>query len=278
MPLIQSSDRMPDLLNIKDLSVQFQTRRGNFVAAKNINFSLKSGEVLGLVGESGAGKSTIGNAIIDLLEPPGIISSGEILFNGCNLVDLNREEMREIRGSQIGMIFQDPQTSLNPLMSIGAQLIETIEKTTKCKGLKALNLAIELLEQVGIPEAKLRLSAYPHQFSGGMRQRVVIALALAGNPELIIADEPTTALDVSLQAQILDLIKDQCKNKGLGVIFVTHDIGVIANIADRVAVMYRGEIVEHGGVSQILGDPQHEYTKSLISAVPRSDKRLHRFK
>ena len=278
MPLIQSSDRMPDLLNIKDLSVEFQTRRGNFVAAKNINFSLKSGEVLGLVGESGAGKSTIGNAIIDLLEPPGIISSGEILFNGCNLVDLNSEEMRAIRGSQIGMIFQDPQTSLNPLMTIGAQLIETIEKTTKCKGLKALNLAIELLEQVGIPEAKLRLSAYPHQFSGGMRQRVVIALALAGNPELIIADEPTTALDVSLQAQILDLIKDQCKNKGLGVIFVTHDIGVIANIADRVAVMYRGEIVEHGGVSQILGDPQHEYTKSLISAVPRSDKRLHRFK
>ena len=206
MPLIQSSDRMPELLNIKDLSVEFQTRRGNFVAAKNINFSLKSGEVLGLVGESGAGKSTIGNAIIDLLEPPGIISSGEILFNGCNLVDLNSEEMREIRGSQIGMIFQDPQTSLNPLMTIGAQLIETIEKTTECKGLKALNLAIELLEQVGIPEAKLRLSAYPHQFSGGMRQRVVIALALAGNPELIIADEPTTALDVSLQAQILDLI------------------------------------------------------------------------
>jgi peptide/nickel transport system ATP-binding protein len=163
-------------------------------------------------------------------------------------------------------------------MTIGSQLIETIEKTTECKGLKALNLAIELLEQVGIPEAKLRLSAYPHQFSGGMRQRVVIALALAGNPELIIADEPTTALDVSLQAQILDLIKEQCKNKGLGVIFVTHDIGVIANIADRVAVMYRGEIVEHGGVSQILGDPQHEYTKSLISAVPRSDKRLHRFK
>jgi len=278
MPLIQSSDRMRDLLNIKDLSVEFQTRRGNFVAAKNINFSLKPGEVLGIVGESGAGKSTIGNAIIDLLEPPGIISSGEILFNGCNLVDLNSEEMREIRGSQIGMIFQDPQTSLNPLMTIGAQLIETIDKTTKCKGLKALNLAIELLEQVGIPEAKLRLSAYPHQFSGGMRQRVVIALALAGNPELIIADEPTTALDVSLQAQILDLIKDQCKNKGLGVIFVTHDIGVIANIADRVAVMYRGEIVEHGGVSQILGDPQHEYTKSLISAVPRSDKRLHRFK
>ena len=228
-------------------------------------------------GESGAGKSTIGNAVIDLLEHPGEVTAGSVRFQGEELRGKDEGEMRRIRGDRIGMIFQDPQTSLNPLMTIGAQLVETIEKTAGLRGAKAEARAIELLESVGIGEAKARLAAYPHQFSGGMRQRVVIALALAGDPELIIADEPTTALDVSIQAQILDLIKGLCRDRQVGVIIVTHDIGVIANVADRVCVMYRGEVVETGAVDQILGDPQHEYTKSLIAAVPRADVKLHRF-
>ncbi|MEM7212721.1 MAG: ABC transporter ATP-binding protein, partial [Pseudomonadota bacterium] len=214
---------------------------------------------------------------IDLLEAPGRVAAGSVLFQGEELRGKDEDQMRRIRGDRIGMIFQDPQTSLNPLMTIGDQLTETLEKTAGLRGSKAEARAIELLESVGITEARARLKAYPHQFSGGMRQRVVIALALAGDPELIIADEPTTALDVSIQAQILDLIKGLCRERQVGVIIVTHDIGVIANIADRVCVMYRGEVVETGDVAQILGDPQHEYTKSLIAAVPRADVKLHRF-
>ena len=265
------------LLEIENLDVDFLTRRGTINAAKAVSLHVAAGEVLGLVGESGAGKSTIGNAIIDLLEPPGQVSGGSIRFNGEELRGKSEDAMRHIRGDRIGMIFQDPQTSLNPLLRIGEQLTETIRKTKRLGQIEAKQNAIELLESVGITEAKARLRAYPHQFSGGMRQRVVIALALAGDPDLIIADEPTTALDVSVQAQILDLIRGLCKSRNLGVIIVTHDIGVIANIADRVAVMYRSNIVETGGVAQILGNPQHEYTKSLIAAVPRADKRLHRF-
>ncbi|MDU8925950.1 ABC transporter ATP-binding protein [Alisedimentitalea sp. MJ-SS2] len=268
---------MTELLQINGLDVDFPTRRGTVHAARGVSLTVKPGEVVGLVGESGAGKSTIGNAIIDLLEAPGIVSAGSILFEGEELRGRTEDQMRRIRGDRIGMIFQDPQTSLNPLMTVGAQLVETIEKTTDLTGAKAEGRAVELLEQVGISEAKARLQAYPHQFSGGMRQRVVIALALAGDPDLIIADEPTTALDVSIQAQILDLIKRLCRERDLGVIIVTHDIGVIANIADRVVVMYRGEVVETGDVAQILGDPQHEYTKSLIAAVPRADRKLERF-
>lgn len=268
---------MTELLEIRDLAVDFETRRGTVHAARGVNLTVRAGEVLGLVGESGAGKSTIGNAIIDLLEAPGRVSGGSILFEGEELRGRSESEMRRVRGDRIGMIFQDPQTSLNPLMTIGGQLIETIEKTNNLSGAAATKRAIELLEQVGITEAKARLAAYPHQFSGGMRQRVVIALALAGDPDLIIADEPTTALDVSIQAQILDLLKQLCRDRALGVIIVTHDIGVIANIADRVAVMYRGEVVETGEVAQILGAPSHEYTKSLIAAVPRADRKLDRF-
>ena len=268
---------MTELLQVKGLDVDFPTRRGTVRAARGVNLTVSPGEVLGLVGESGAGKSTIGNAIIDLLEAPGRVSAGSILFEGNELRGRSEAEMRLIRGDRIGMIFQDPQTSLNPLMTVGAQLVETIQKTSDLRGAKAEDRAVELLEQVGIPEAKARLLAYPHQFSGGMRQRVVIALALAGDPDLIIADEPTTALDVSIQAQILELIKRLCRVRDLGVIIVTHDIGVIANIADRVAVMYRGEVVETGDVAQILGAPQHEYTKSLIAAVPRADRKLTRF-
>ena len=268
---------MTELLQIEGLDVDFPTRHGTVRAARGVNLTVSPGEVLGLVGESGAGKSTIGNAIIDLLEAPGRVSAGSILFEGNELRGRSEAEMRLIRGDRIGMIFQDPQTSLNPLMTVGAQLVETIQKTSDLRGAKAEDRAVELLEQVGITEAKARLLAYPHQFSGGMRQRVVIALALAGDPDLIIADEPTTALDVSIQAQILELIKRLCRERDLGVIIVTHDIGVIANIADRVAVMYRGEVVETGDVAQILGAPQHEYTKSLIAAVPRADRKLTRF-
>ncbi len=265
------------LLEIDNLDVDFKARRLTVNAAKSVSLHVEAGEVLGLVGESGAGKSTIGNAIIDLLEPPGQVSDGSIRFNGEELRGKDEDAMRHIRGDRIGMIFQDPQTSLNPLLRIGEQLVETIQKTKRVSQAQAQQNAIELLESVGITEAKARMRSYPHEFSGGMRQRVVIALALAGDPDLIIADEPTTALDVSVQAQILDLIRGLCKTRNLGVIIVTHDIGVIANIADRVAVMYRGNIVETGDVKQILGDPQHEYTKSLISAVPPADKRLHRF-
>ena len=265
------------LLKIDNLNVEFPTRRGTVQAAKGVSLEVAPGEILGLVGESGAGKSTIGAAIIDLLEPPGRVAGGEITFQDESLRGRPEAEMRRIRGDRIGMIFQDPQTSLNPLLTIGDQLAETIEKTLGLKGAKARARAVELLQDVGIPEPEARLKAYPHQFSGGMRQRVVIALALAGDPDLIIADEPTTALDVSIQAQILDLIRRLCKERNAGCIIVTHDIGVIAEIADRVCVMYRGAVVETGDVRQILGAPEHAYTKSLIAAVPRGDRRLHRF-
>jgi len=270
-------DTQQSLLDINNLCIQFPTRREIIDAARGITLTLQPGEVLGLVGESGAGKSTIGNAIVNLLEPPGRISDGSIVFQGEELRGLDEDAMRKVRGDRIGMIFQDPQTSLNPLLKIGEQLTETIQKSFHVSDKEARQRALDLLESVGIDQPDARLSAYPHQFSGGMRQRVVIALALAGEPDLIIADEPTTALDVSIQAQILDLIRDLCKTRNLGVIIITHDIGVIANIADRVAVMYRGEIVEPGPVKQILKAPQHDYTISLISAVPPSDRKLERF-
>ena len=269
---------MSNLLDIKKLSVTFQTEYETTYAVRDVSITLSPGEVLGIVGESGAGKSTIGNAIVNLLEPPGEITTGEVLFKGQDLRNLDDKEMRDVRGKKIGMIFQDPQTSLNPLMTIGAQLIETINKTINLYGSEATNKAIELLNSVGIDEPEARLNLYPHQFSGGMRQRVVIALALAGDPDLIIADEPTTALDVSIQAQILDLIKKLCQERQVGVIIITHDIGVIANITDRVTVMFNGQAVESGEVNQILTNPKHEYTKSLIAAVPRGDRKVERFK
>ena len=235
---------MSNLLDITGLDVSFPSQVETILAVREVSFTLRPSEVLGIVGESGAGKSTIGNAIINLLEPPGEITKGTILFQGQNLRDLSDKEMRDIRGKKVGMIFQDPQTSLNPLMTIGDQLIETINKSANLYGRLAIDKAIELLKSVGIDKPEVRLKSYPHQFSGGMRQRVVIALVLAGEPDLIIADEPTTALDVSIQAQILDLIKKLCRERNLGVIIITHDIGVIANIADRVSVMYNGSIVE----------------------------------
>ena len=269
---------MNELLEIVGLDVSFPSQHGTTYAVRDVSINLKPGEVLGVVGESGAGKSTIGNAVINLLEPPGKITNGKVLFQGENISGLDDKEMRDIRGQKIGMIFQDPLTSLNPLMTIGTQLLETITKTTKLAGNAAFKKAIELLEAVGIEQPAARFRAYPHEFSGGMRQRVVIALALAGDPDLIIADEPTTALDVSIQEQILELIRVLCRKRKLGVIIITHDIGVIANIADRVAVMYDGSVVETGEVRQILMAPKHEYTKSLIAAVPRGDTKLERFK
>ena len=268
---------MSNLLEINNLSVDFPSRRGQVAAVNKVSISVAKGEVLGLVGESGAGKSTVGNSVINLLEPPGYISGGEIIFDGTRIDKMSNEEMRKIRGAKIGTIFQDPQTSLNPLMTIGKQLSETLVETLKISGSSALQKSVELLDSVGIPNPDQRLNAYPHQFSGGMRQRVVIALALAGDPDLVIADEPTTALDVSIQKQILDLIKSLCKQRNLGVIIVTHDIGVIAEIADRVAVMYNGQLVEEGKVRQVLQKPKHDYTKSLISAVPSGDRKHDRF-
>ena len=269
---------MNELLEIVGLDVSFPSQHGTTYAVRDVSINLKPGEVLGVVGESGAGKSTIGNAVINLLEPPGKITNGKVLFQGENISGLDDKEMRDIRGQKIGMIFQDPLTSLNPLMTIGTQLLETITKTTKLAGNAAFKKAIELLEAVGIEQPAGRFRAYPHEFSGGMRQRVVIALALAGDPDLIIADEPTTALDVSIQEQILELIRVLCRKRKLGVIIITHDIGVIANIADRVAVMYDGSVVETGKARQILMAPKHQYTKSLIAAVPRGDIKFERFK
>ena len=266
-----------NLLDIDNLNIKFFLDQEIVDAVRNVCITLRSGEVLGIVGESGAGKSTIGNAIVNLLDAPGEIVKGKVMFEGQNLIDLDDKAMRIIRGKKIGMIFQDPQTSLNPIMTIGNQLIETIKFTKNIDDASAYNESTELLDSVGIDNPKLRMKAYPHQFSGGMRQRVVIALSLAGDPDVIIADEPTTALDVSVQAQILELIKSLCKKRQLGVIIITHDIGVIANIADRVTVMYNGSIVETGNVRQVLSSPKHDYTKSLIAAVPRADVKLKRF-
>ncbi|GLQ06725.1 ABC transporter ATP-binding protein [Sneathiella chinensis] len=266
-----------DLLSIKNLEIEFPSRRGTVVAVNDVNLTVQPGEVLGVVGESGAGKSTIGNAVIGLLEPPGRMSGGEVYLKGEQINNLSSEEKRKIRGRRIGMIFQDPLTSLDPLQTVEQQLVETIELHLKLGEAKAKERAIDLLHQVGIPNPELRVKHYPHQFSGGMRQRVVIALALCAEPEVIIADEPTTALDVSIQAQILELMRKLCQEKQVGMLIITHDMGVIADITDRVAVMYRGNLVEEGTTQKILGNPDHPYTKSLISAVPRPDIRLKRF-
>ncbi len=265
------------LLEIKDLTVKFPSRKGDFTAVNAVSLTLKPGEILGIVGESGAGKSTVGNAVISLLDQPGYISSGSIWLKGERIDDLDENLKSAIRGKRIGMIFQDPLTSLNPLETVGAQLIETIMLHLKLDDKTARTRAIELLNQVGIENATERVDHYPHQFSGGMRQRVVIALALCSDPEVVIADEPTTALDVSIQAQILDLLRKLCVDRNVGMIMITHDMGVIAEITDRVAVMYHGRLVELGETADVLYKPSHEYTKSLISAVPRPDKKTHRF-
>tara|TARA_R110001592_G_scaffold108581_1_gene303235 strand:- start:152 stop:1858 length:1707 start_codon:yes stop_codon:yes gene_type:complete len=265
------------LLEVKDLRIEYPSRFGVHAAVKSLSFSINRGEIVGVVGESGAGKSTVGNAIIDLLSPPGVIAAGEVFLDGEKISGLTLEQMRKVRGNKIGFIFQDPMTSLNPLFTVEQQLIETIHANLDVTHEEALKRAINLMQQVGIPEPEVRIKQYPHQFSGGMRQRVVIAIALSGEPDLIIADEPTTALDVSIQDQILTLIRRLCIDKNVGCMLVTHDMGVVSNVTDKIAVMYRGDLVEFGETAKVLGDPDHEYTRSLISAVPRSDRKLDRF-
>ena len=256
------------LLSVLNLRIEFPTRRGILVAVDDISFNIAPGEILGVVGESGAGKSLTGAAIIGLLEPPGRIAQGQILLEGQRIDNLPYEKMRKIRGRRIGAIFQDPLTSLNPLYSVGRQLIETIQTHLPLSDREARDRALELLEEVGIPSAAERIGHYPHQFSGGMRQRVVIALALCAEPRLIIADEPTTALDVSIQAQIISLLKRLCQEHGTAVMLVTHDMGVIAEAADRVAVMYSGRIAEIGLVQEVVRAAKHPYTHGLMGSIP----------
>lgn len=256
------------LLEVRNLRVEFHTRRGLLTALDDISFHIEKGEVLGVVGESGAGKSLTGASIIGLLEPPGRVSSGEILLDGKRIDNLTDDAMRRIRGKEIGAIFQDPLTSLNPLYTVGQQLVETIVTHLNLSAGQARTRAVELLESTGIPAARERIDHYPHQFSGGMRQRVVIALALAAEPRLIVADEPTTALDVSIQAQIIDLLKALCREHGASVMLITHDMGVIAETADRVAVMYAGRIAEIGHVEDVISRPQHPYTQGLMGSIP----------
>jgi len=264
-------------LKINNLSVDYKMRRENVHAAKNINIEVSKGEILGLVGESGSGKSTVGNAIINLIDEPGKVSNGSIVLDGINIHE-SPENISKYRGKKIGLIFQDPQTSLNPIITIGEQLIETIQTHLTLTTEQAKNKAINLLKEVGIKDAENRFENYPHQFSGGMRQRVVISLALCCEPELLIADEPTTALDVSIQSQILELIKKLTKEKNLAVILITHDMGVIAETTDRVAVMKSGDLVEIGPTKEILTKPKEIYTKSLVSSVPPTNKKIERFK
>ncbi len=264
-------------LKINDLSVDYKMRRETIYAAKNINIDVNRGEILGLVGESGSGKSTVGNAIINLIDEPGKVSNGSIVLDGID-IHKDTENITKYRGNKIGLIFQDPQTSLNPILTIGDQLIETIQTHLNLSSEEAKNKSINLLKEVGIKDAESRFNNYPHQFSGGMRQRVVISLALCCEPELLIADEPTTALDVSIQSQILELIKRLTKERNLAVILITHDMGVIAETTDRVAVMKNGVLVEIGPTKEILTKPKEIYTKSLVSSVPPTDKKISRFK
>jgi peptide/nickel transport system ATP-binding protein len=264
------------LLEVQDLTVEFPTRRGTLRALDRVSFAIESGEVLGVVGESGAGKSLTGAAIIGLLEPPGRIAGGQILLDGKRIDQLSGEAMRPIRGKRIGAIFQDPLTTLNPLYSVGRQLVETMQTHLPLSDSEARKRAVGWLQQVGIPGAAERVNAYPHEFSGGMRQRVVIALALCAEPQLVIADEPTTALDVSVQAQIIALLRALTRDHGTSVMLVTHDMGVIAETADRVAVMYAGRLAEIGAVAAVVKHPAHPYAKGLMGSIPSLEHRMQR--
>ena len=265
------------VLSVRNLQVEFASRRGTLRAINGVSFDIAKGEVLGVVGESGAGKSVTGLSVIGLIDPPGRIAGGEIRLAGLRIDNLPPEEMRRVRGKRIGMIFQDPLTSLNPLYKVGDQIVETIRTHLNLSEQAARRRAIDLLAEVGIPAPEKRIDGYPHEFSGGMRQRVVIALAICAEPELIIADEPTTALDVSVQAQIISLIKRLGRDHGTAVMLVTHDMGVIAETSDRVAVMYAGRVAEIGPVQDVVRNPLHPYAKGLMGAIPTlagDDKRL----
>ncbi|TFL18319.1 ABC transporter ATP-binding protein [Jannaschia formosa] len=260
--------RSSPVLSLRGLTVDIPTRHGTLRPVDDVSWDIAKGEILGVVGESGAGKSMTGNAVIGLLDPPAHISGGEVLLEGQRIDNLPLREMRRIRGKRIGMVFQDPLTSLNPLLTVGDQLAETILRHLPVSESEARARAVRGLDEVGIPAAKDRMGAYPHEFSGGMRQRVVIALALCAEPTLLIADEPTTALDVSVQAQIIALLKRLCRERGMAAMLVTHDMGVIAETADRVAVMYAGRLAEIGPVAQIVGSPRHPYTDGLMASTP----------
>ncbi|MBP1948958.1 ABC transporter ATP-binding protein [Virgibacillus litoralis] len=263
---------MSKLLEVKDLSVSFNTYSGEVQAVRGVSFDVEKGETLAIVGESGSGKSVTTKALMQLLpKPQGQIKSGEILFEGNDIANYSNKQMQKIRGKDMSMVFQDPMTSLNPTMKVGNQIMEGLIKHRNMGRGEAKQKAIDLLEQVGIPHPMLRLNQYPHQFSGGMRQRAVVAIALACNPKVLIADEPTTALDVTIQAQILDLMKDIQRETDSAIVFITHDLGVVANVADRVAVMYAGKIVEIGKVDEIFYNPKHPYTWGLLGSMPTLD-------
>ncbi|ANV25761.1 ABC transporter ATP-binding protein [Rhizobium pusense] len=269
-------DMNQSVIDVRNLKVEFPGRRGTVTALSDISLSIRPGEILGVVGESGAGKSMTGLAIQGLLEKPGHIAEGEIWLGSRRIDQLDDRAMESIRGREIGAIFQDPLTSLNPLFTVGAQLVETIRQHLPLSKADARARAVQLLKDVGIPSPADRVDHYPHQFSGGMRQRVVIALALAASPKLIIADEPTTALDVSIQAQIISLLRRLCKEKQTAVMLVTHDMGVIAEAADRVAVLYAGRLIEVGPVEQVLHEPRHPYTQGLMASIPSLGARVER--
>ena len=258
------------LLEVKHLEVSFPTKTKTLVAVRDVSFSLARGERLGLVGESGAGKSITGFSILKLISRPGRISGGSILFEGRDLAPLSEQEMRPLRGDRISMIFQDPMMTLNPVLTIGTQMIETLQAHRRISRRDARDQAIETLRAVRIPSPEKRMDQYPHQFSGGMRQRIVIAIALLTRPSLIIADEPTTALDVTIQAEILDLLLELAEHEGMGLLLITHDLAVVSQVTDRVAVMYAGRIVEIGPTEQVVHAPQHPYTQGLLAALPQT--------
>ena len=269
---------MMALLDVQNLTVEFPGRRGTLRALDGVSFGIAPGEVLGVVGESGAGKSLTGAAIIGLLEPPGRIGGGQILLDGARIDNLPYEKLRRIRGRQIGAIFQDPLTTLNPLYTVGRQLTETMQAHLPLSDRDARARAVRWLQDVGIPAAARRVDAYPHEFSGGMRQRVVIALALCAEPRLVIADEPTTALDVSIQAQVIALLKRLTRDHGTAVMLITHDMGVIAEAADRVAVMYAGRVIEIGPIRNVIQAPSHPYSEGLMASIPSLDQRVDRLR
>jgi peptide/nickel transport system ATP-binding protein len=259
---------MTNLLEVKDLEVKFALRQGELTAIDGVSFTLQKGERLGLVGESGAGKSVTGFAIINLISKPGYISNGQVRFKGEALNTLPDSAMRDIRGDRISMIFQDPMMTLNPVLTIGTQMVETLQAHRQISTAAAEAIALDKLKKVTIPSPEKRLKQYPHEFSGGMRQRIVVAIALLNDPALIIADEPTTALDVTIQAEIMDLLLGLCKTENMGLILITHDLGVVSEVTEQIAVMYAGKIVEFGPTSRIIHHPQHPYTRGLIKALP----------
>ncbi|WP_028608309.1 ABC transporter ATP-binding protein [Paenibacillus harenae] len=265
---------MKTLLEVKDLSVSFDVYGGEVQAVRNVSFDVKKGEAVAIVGESGSGKSVTAQSIMRLIpSPPSRIKNGSVLFEGEELLSLSEKDMQKVRGNKIGMIFQDPMTSLNPTMTVGDQIMESLIKHQDVSAAKAKSRAIEMLHLVGIPNPESRIKQYPHQFSGGMRQRVMIAIALACNPSLLIADEPTTALDVTIQAQIMRVMKDLQEKMGTSIILITHDLGIVADVCDRVIVMYAGRVVETGTKWEIFQNPQHPYTRGLLRSLPRLDQR-----